>query len=895
MQGDDVALLHNQATALTQLGTRTLASDAWRTLLAHSREDWRAEALQNLQQLERATAEEEWSNAAAGVESGGLTDAQLAELVRRLPANARVHDEEVLLPAWAAALKTGDLERARRLLHVSSVIANVLARERGESLLADAVMSIEVVNDRGPPATREALLEGLLELGEGVAQYNEQNLASAELPLRRAVRDLESADNPLRYWARFYLAIDEYYADANRGLAEFDALLAEIPQGRYPALTGRIEWIAGTGDTALGRVQHSIRRFVHAEAALRQAGGDTASSFVAVLLAQSYTAIGEHALAWQKRLAAFRSVPYSEGPRRNVAMWGEAKEALVRQGELRLARPLVDQAVLDALRWGRPLGRLTAYLERAAYWLQVNDRAAARRDLDAAHADLAILEDGPLRRIMENQALVKEGLYAQATDPAHAADLLEEALRGLSGGGNDYETITYTSAMASAQLAAGRLEAATASLERAVTLVETVRATVEDPVTRMQAFRQAQEAFDALIKLRATSSASGSEDSFHISERARARVLLDLRRRSRGSADGESDDGFASLKDLQRALPIGTVVASYAVLDDRMLVWVVEKGRSRLITLPGGRGTLLSSVEGLHLKMSSGADEATLQDATGPLYDGLIRPLGLPPTDDALVVVPDRWLARVPFSALFDRESGRYLIEQRPVTMVPSATLLLEGASVLRRNRSSPPSAVVVGVPTAAEFRGRFLPSLPGVAAEAESIASLYPRRTLLVAGQATRGKFLAASVSSDVVHFAGHAVVDVGSPRRSALLFQGRQGVEALSLDDLLAVGPSHARLVVLSACRGQDSLADDREGLFGLAGAFFAAGVPEVVASPWDVDDRTVVPVMVAFHRAYLRRGGAGEAFRDAVLELRRSTRPEVRSPTSWGGFTVIAGLPD
>jgi CHAT domain-containing protein len=98
-----------------------------------------------------------------------------------------------------------------------------------------------------------------------------------------------------------------------------------------------------------------------------------------------------------------------------------------------------------------------------------------------------------------------------------------------------------------------------------------------------------------------------------------------------------------------------------------------------------------------------------------------------------------------------------------------------------------------------------------------------------------------------------------------------------------------------VLSACRAQDSIADDREGLFGLAGAFFAAGVPEVVASPWDVDDRAVVPVMVAFHRAYLRSGVAGRAFREAVQELRRSGAPETRSPSSWGGFTVIEGLLD
>lgn len=893
LRADDPVLIQSRAVALTRLGARTLAAEAWSRLLERSSPSWNQQALGLRRQLERPTADQEWASAAAGIDSDRTTDAQLTALARRLPANARAHGEEVLLPAWAAAVRDGDRERAARLLRAASLFGNVLARERGERMLADAVDRIEAVMSRGPSPTQQALLEGLVELGEGVVQYNEQNMVSAEVPLKRAARGLEMAGNPLRYWARFYLAIGEYFADANSGLAALEGLLAEIPQRRYPALTGRIEWIAGTADKVQGRVQQSIRRYEHAAATLRQAGGETASAFVPVLLAESYTALGEHALAWQNRLAAFRLVPYAEGPRRNVAMWGEAKEALVRQGELRLAQPFVDQAVLDATRWGRPLGRLTAYLERAAYWLEVGNRPAARRDLDAASADLAQLEDGPLKRIMEYQALLKEGLYAQAEDPARAADLLEEGLEGLSAGGNDYEAITYTSAMASAQLAAGRVEDATASLERALRLVETVRATVQDPVTRMQAFRQAQGAFDALIKLRTTSPGADREDAFRLSERARARVLLDLRRRTRGPGDAVGGEQFTTLGELESALPAGTVLASYAILDDRILVWVVERGRSRLVALAALRGPLVAAIEHLSLAMTSGADEEAIQQATAPLYDALIRPLDLPANDGGLVVVPDRWLARVPFSALYDRDSGRYLLEQRTVTLVPSATLLLSGNEPRAPGPLRAPAALVVGAAGPATFRGRFFPSLPNVTAETGSIAALYAKRTLLVGRRATRAKFLAASVSSDVVHFAGHAVVDLESPRRSALLFESASGVEPLDLDDLLRAGPSHARLVVLSACRGQDSLADDREGLFGLAGAFFAAGVPQVVASPWDVDDRAVVPVMGAFHRAYLRSGAAGKAFREAVLELRRSGTTETRSPSSWGGFTVIEGL--
>jgi CHAT domain-containing protein len=95
-----------------------------------------------------------------------------------------------------------------------------------------------------------------------------------------------------------------------------------------------------------------------------------------------------------------------------------------------------------------------------------------------------------------------------------------------------------------------------------------------------------------------------------------------------------------------------------------------------------------------------------------------------------------------------------------------------------------------------------------------------------------------------------------------------------------------------VLSACRAQDSATDDREGLLGLAGAFVAAGVREVVASPVDVEDDLAPPVMAAFHRHYLEHHSAAVAFRRAVLDLLHSAPGSTRSPAAWGGFTVIEG---
>jgi CHAT domain-containing protein len=891
------ALLFNRAQTLTRLGTRNLAEGAWRELrVQQDSPGWEAEAALKLRSLKLQTDEQRWRRSLPDLRSPAATETQIASVVESNPAQARAYAEEVLLPGWADAASRGkDLESARTLI-LAAKIAQVLDRSRGEGLLADAIASIRTeMGAQGSPGRRCALLRGLRDFGSGVAQYNEQNLASARGPLTRAARDLAAAGNPLSFWARFYLAIDEYYGDADRGLALLDALLREIPCDRFPDLAGRCEWIAGTADKIQGRIQSSIRRYERAASALRRSGGEGAAAFVEVLLAESYSLLGQHSLGWQSRLLAFRSVPLAEGLRRNIAMWTEAREALLRQGDVGLARPLVEEAVAVAERWGRPLGLATAYLARLGYRLEIGARDAAIADLRLAERAVAQMEESPLKGQMANLVLINQGLCAARSDPARAASLLRRGLANQRSTGNRFDAIDYTTAMASAELAAGAVRAGSASLEEAIAIFEQVRSTVEDPVSRMQAFRRAQPAFDTLIRLTTSDAAGDPEAPFSLAERSRARVLLELRARD-GMAPARRE-GFATLAELARMLPAGVALVSYAALEDEVLAWVVEDGHARLVTLKTGREALAGAIDRLRLEVTRRAPEAAVQAAAAPLYELLVRPLHLADQGaGSLIVVPDRWLARLPFAALFDRRTGRYLIEQRAVTMVPSATLLVRGFQAPRRPRRRELSVLAVGVPRSGSFSGRFLPPLPSAAEEARQVASLYEQAELLLGAQASKENFLRLSVSTDVMHFAGHAVIDLESPRRSVLLFAGRSGeLEPLTLGELFAAGLFQSNLVVLSACRAQDGLADDREGVLGLAGAFFAAGVPEVVASPWDVDDRAAAPLMIAFHQEYRKHRSAGAAFRQAVLGLLRSRSTEARSPASWGGFTIIAGILD
>ena len=90
--------------------------------------------------------------------------------------------------------------------------------------------------------------------------------------------------------------------------------------------------------------------------------------------------------------------------------------------------------------------------------------------------------------------------------------------------------------------------------------------------------------------------------------------------------------------------------------------------------------------------------------------------------------------------------------------------------------------------------------------------------------------------------------------------------------------------RLVVLGACRTNAGRIRRGEGVFSLARPFLAAGIPTVIATLWDVNDRASHRLLVAFHRALPQAATVAEALRNAQLELIRDRDPFLRTPDAW-----------
>jgi CHAT domain-containing protein len=176
---------------------------------------------------------------------------------------------------------------------------------------------------------------------------------------------------------------------------------------------------------------------------------------------------------------------------------------------------------------------------------------------------------------------------------------------------------------------------------------------------------------------------------------------------------------------------------------------------------------------------------------------------------------------------------------------------------------------------------------------EARDIATLYARRKLLVLDDATKTHFVELAPDFDVIHFAGHGVSNDDYPALSRLLLAGPdESSRSLFANEISAIRLTRTRLVVLAACRTSAGRIRRGEGVLSLARPFLAAGVPAVVASLWDVDDRASHSLFVAFHRALRRGHSIVDAMREAQLRALAEPDAVFRDPANWASFVVIGG---
>ena len=162
------------------------------------------------------------------------------------------------------------------------------------------------------------------------------------------------------------------------------------------------------------------------------------------------------------------------------------------------------------------------------------------------------------------------------------------------------------------------------------------------------------------------------------------------------------------------------------------------------------------------------------------------------------------------------------------------------------------------------------LPSLPLAEKEAVSVAQAYPERRVATGSGATRSAFLKALQESEVVHFAGHGLLDQDPGLSGIFLAPGLEVDKGGILfgRDIQDCSSPRLRLIVLSACETSSGNQKRTEGLAGIALAFLEAGAPAVLATQWGIPDESAAAIMTDFHKNLVLGMSGRRALREAQM---------------------------
>ncbi|MEO7274531.1 MAG: CHAT domain-containing protein, partial [Vicinamibacterales bacterium] len=536
------------------------------------------------------------------------------------------------------------------------------------------------------------------------------------------------------------------------------------------------------------------------------------------------------------------------------------------------------------------------------------------------HREAADLLEDVLKQPNPPQAATR---WAQLSSARSALGESEAALvaaeRGLAlAATTDIDTLTaILRARISALTALGRYDDANTDLTRLLTMIERVReSTLPADYLRRGYGARHQDVFAAAVKLR---QAQGRpREALETAERARSRAFLDLlaSRGAGAAATRAAARGTAASFEQMTATArrLDSTILAFWVGDSTTTAWLVSPtGQLATVVIPvtavrlttlvqeALRGTTMES-SGLVVSATAAARpwralSAALLD---PIRSKLPRRIG-----SRLTIIPHGPLFSVPFAAL-PSASGRYLIESYDLHYVPAVGVLTytTGAHVEGPRRA----ALLVGDPTpvATPDPALAVTPLPWADREVRDLDRQFGHRaTLLTKADATEAKVRNALGGAAVLHFATHAVVRNEQGLTSYLALAPSQTPDRLTADDdgRLTADELYglrldADLVVLSGC-GTALGPVSGEGVIGFTRAFLAAGASSVVATMWDVADRTTFETMRAFYQRRQTGTGTSRSLRHAQLAMLaalRSGRVVVNGralaehPRLWAAYVLV-----
>lgn len=862
--------LFNRARALDLLALADPANAAYARFVAiEPQGGWSDEARQRMHALSGAPTRERWQEALPRLRRAASRSdaAEVQAIVTAFPQESRAWGETEFLGDWAAAVERGDSAAASSHLRLASLTGDALLARNGDAMLRD---SVAVIEHAANPQTVRTLAAGHRAYRDGRLAYSQRRVAEAIAELETVSRALRRVRSPLAAAAEYFRA--NALLDLNRtdeSIAECERLQREVlPE--YRALRAQLLWLEATARGTKGLLYDALTAYERALAEFTNLGETDNAQFMRAGIAWCDDFLGREPEAWRAQLELCRVLSATGNARTLQVALNAAADSEIRREQWAVARSLYRISAELAPRAQNP--RATA---RTLVWLALaslrSGAPTATSDAIAARTAAAAVPDETLRRDATIDLTTAEATSIYRTRPAEAIRILDGPIAHARANALDFELAPLYVTRARAGALLHRTAEAIDDYERAIAIIEARRDSVGGVDSRDSYFGVNESVYREAIDLL-------DRAGFH------DRALLVAERQRQWSDRGTSDVRAPAVADLAAQVPSNAIVAHYVALEDRLVIYVPGPRRTERFTANLSRARLAELTS--ELLAAASDDEVEKAHATGAaLYDALIAPLESQlQGKDQLAVAGDALIARVPFAALYDSRSRRYLVERMAVVYTRSATTFAYDAP---HDRTGIPRVVVVGDPAFDPARFPKLGRLEAAVEEARAIGELYAGAQVISGDAATRGHLIRELRQATIAHIAAHAVVNNRDPSLSSIVLASGDGNEAstLSVRELSTMDLSQLRIVVLAGCK--TSLPGAGNGdLRSLAAAVHVAGARNVIGSLWDLQDEASRDFSIAFHRE-LQRGSSPAAALHEAQRHQMEISPDRLS--AWAGIQL------
>jgi CHAT domain-containing protein len=326
------------------------------------------------------------------------------------------------------------------------------------------------------------------------------------------------------------------------------------------------------------------------------------------------------------------------------------------------------------------------------------------------------------------------------------------------------------------------------------------------------------------------------------------------------------------------------------MLPDRLIVFVVTRDSVRSISTEIDAEELVARVR-LARELVGRRDVTAVQSVPvlEALHQRLMQPV-LPLLGSGvrrLLVVPHGTLAYLPFGALRDAATSKYLVERYSLIVLPTASAL----PALR----APRRPDVQGGTRRSYALAPLDDALPASRVEAQRFRRTVRGSDALIGARATEAVLRFALGQGGMVHVATHGVMNARNPMFSRIELAPGPGSGPvddgrLEVHEVLGL-TIRSPLVFLSGCETGLGAAwstsfDRGEDYATLAQAFLYAGARNVVATLWRVADESAAEFAARFYDS-LPTLGAAEALAAAQRTMIRDQ--QYQAPYFWASYQV------